>query len=495
MPTCKYRFNIGKTQAAEIARNKDKIRTKWLSGINVNQKKSFLRTEGFNIDRLCYEWFSRARSQNIPVSGSLVKAKAKEIAEQSGYNSFTASDGWLQKWRKRHNVSFKCISGEAADVNQEDVNQFLEKLPSMLLGYKPDDIYNADESGLFFRALPDKTLAFKSQKCTGGKLSKERLTLLFCVSMTGQKEELLVIGKAKRPRAFKNITTADLPAIWKSNKKAWMTRDIMTEWLLQLDKKMGYQKRKIVLFLDNAGSHPHDLHLKNVKQIFLPPNTTSICQPLDQGVIQNFKFHYRSLILKHTLSSMGGVDSASELSKSIDVLEALYFIKASWDKVTSSTIKNCFSKAGFKKGEINGSEFDPEDDLPLSVLVDLFRGIKQLVPSENQGVENFITIDKNVETEDGNVDIKSIIDLENENDDNTSETEDEVLVTGEDSSKINSYNEALNLVGILKRFARDDFVAFQHIKNLESHFQSRFLQQKFTRLRQTSIVSFFQTGN
>ena len=114
----------------------------------------------------------------------------------------------------------------------------------MLLGYQCEDVYNADESGLFFRALPDKTLALKSEKCSGGKLSKERLTVLFCASMTGQKEKLLVIGKSARPRALKNVSIKDLPVIWKSNKKAWMTREIMGEWLAELDRKMGIENRK-----------------------------------------------------------------------------------------------------------------------------------------------------------------------------------------------------------------------------------------------------------
>lgn len=109
----------------------------------------------------------------------------------------------------------------------------------------------------------------------------------------------MVIGKAARPRALKNVPLNRLPATWTSNKKAWMTRSIMTDWLLDMDKRMGFQKRKILLFLDNAGSHHRELNLKNIKIIFLPPNTTSVCQPLDQGIIQNFKFFYRRQILKH----------------------------------------------------------------------------------------------------------------------------------------------------------------------------------------------------
>ncbi|XP_050310349.1 tigger transposable element-derived protein 6-like [Anthonomus grandis grandis] len=157
------RFNIGKTQAAEIGKNKEDIRSKWQSGTNINQKKDFLKKEGFAIDKTCFEWFVKARSQNIPISGLLVKMKAKEIAITLGYNNFSASDGWLQKWRKRHSMSFKCISGEAAAVNQVNVSQFLEKLPSMLLGYKSEDLYNADESGLFFAHSPTKLYPLKEK--------------------------------------------------------------------------------------------------------------------------------------------------------------------------------------------------------------------------------------------------------------------------------------------------------------------------------------------
>lgn len=197
--------------------------------------------------------------------------------------------------------------------------------------------------------MPDKTLSLKGETCVGGKLSKDRLTILFCANMAGEKYDLIVIGKAARPRALKNVAIKDLPATWKSNKKAWMTQEIMSEWLLQFDWKMGIQKRQVLLFLDNACSHPRELKIKNVKIIFLPPNTTSVCQPLDQGIIQNFKFYYRHLILKHILTKIEDVQSLSELTKSINVLEALYFIKTAWDKLSSSTIKNCFGKARFKK--------------------------------------------------------------------------------------------------------------------------------------------------
>jgi hypothetical protein len=71
-----------------------------------------------------------------------------------------------------------------------------------------------------------------------------------------------------------------------------MNQDLMTDWLICFNRKMEMENRKIILFLYNATSHPNTLNLKNIKVIFLPPNTTSIYQPLDQGIIQNFRVHY-----------------------------------------------------------------------------------------------------------------------------------------------------------------------------------------------------------
>lgn len=86
------------------------------------------------------------------------------------------------------------------------VEQWFKQLPNILKDYEPDDIFNADETGLFFKCLPNKTFAFKKEKCYGGKLSKERITVMVCANSTGtNKLKLLVIGKPRKPRCFKNI--------------------------------------------------------------------------------------------------------------------------------------------------------------------------------------------------------------------------------------------------------------------------------------------------
>ena len=69
--------------------------------------------------------------------------------------------------------------------------------------YKANDIFNCDETGLFFKMMPKRTLAFKGEPCHRGKNNKERLSVLLCCN-ADRSEKLMpiVIGKSKKPRSF-----------------------------------------------------------------------------------------------------------------------------------------------------------------------------------------------------------------------------------------------------------------------------------------------------
>ena len=142
------------------------------------------------------------RMKNIPISGTILQTTALRYATDLGLTDFKGSDGCLRSFKSRHNIKFKTICGEGKDVNIETVENWKLKLPLMCHGFDKKDIYNADETGIFFKALPNKTLASSDDKCIGEKLSKERLTVLFCANGNGDKLKPLVIGKAKQPRSF-----------------------------------------------------------------------------------------------------------------------------------------------------------------------------------------------------------------------------------------------------------------------------------------------------
>ena len=80
------------------------------------------------------------------------------------------------------------------------------------------------------------------------------------------------------------------------------------------------------MLLDNATCHPH-LNLKNIKLIFLPPNTTSVTQPMDQGIIQALKLKFRKKQLRSILQKMEAdkeMTGPELMKKKPDVLQTIY---------------------------------------------------------------------------------------------------------------------------------------------------------------------------
>lgn len=156
------------------------------------------------------------------------------------------------------------------------------------------NIYNSDEFGLFFKALPKKTLNLKDEKCTGGKHSKIRITGLAAANMNGDKLPMIVIGKSQKPRCFKHIRK--LPCRYRGQNKSWMDSALFEEWVRELDHKFDTENRIVALIIDNCTAHLDIGGLKAIDLFFLPPNTTSVLQPMDQGVIRSLKAKYRTKV-------------------------------------------------------------------------------------------------------------------------------------------------------------------------------------------------------
>lgn len=170
-----------------------------------------------------------------------------------------------------------------------------------------------------------------------------------------------------------------------------MTSEIFTEWVKKLEKKMLRKKRKIALIVDNCPAHPKIAGLKAVELVFLPPNTTSKTQPMDQGIIQNLKVHYRKRVL---LKFIKAIDRGE--TPNINVLDALHLLSQAWNCVTSSTVSNCFRHAGFTQSDPvppaaeEDDDFDIEDSIPLARLRE--HGLNPDI------IQTFTTIDDDLET-------------------------------------------------------------------------------------------------
>jgi hypothetical protein len=84
--------------------------------------------------------------------------------------------------------------------------------------------------------------------------------------------------------------------MYQFNKSRWITGLIYKEYLQWLNNKIRGERQKVLLLLDNFSGHKLVVQLvggleglSNVRIVFLPPNTTSKWQPMDQGIIISFK--------------------------------------------------------------------------------------------------------------------------------------------------------------------------------------------------------------
>ncbi|XP_060577655.1 tigger transposable element-derived protein 6-like [Ruditapes philippinarum] len=335
-------------------------------------------------------------------------------------------------------------------------------------------------------------------------MSKERITVALCASAEGEKLKPIVIGKSENTRCFKNINKKDLLVHYYFNKKAWMTSNIYKDFLKNFNKKMKQQKRKVLLFVDNAPSHPDDNSLSNVLVKFLPPNTTSMTQPMDQGIIRAMKLKFRKRQMSHMVTNMDIFPtlSGSDLLKRTNVRDAIYWLSNSWNEVESSTIVKCFGKAGFKlhlqdKSDIEISvekladepTMDDDDDIPLSVIkisYDLF----------GCSFSDLVKIDDNVNTCDSqNIDWdKNANDLVKDlfkNEENKTDEDDD---GEEDCDKCNEEEvlttaEAVQMISKLKAYSLKK--GNPAILKLMSEAEEKLNNQICMTKKQTTMLDFF----
>ena len=97
--------DIPASTLSTILKNSDKILAAWEANREGQRKKMWLSPYN-DVEKAAYAWFVETRTtQNLPLSGPIIRAKARELADKMGINSFTASTGWFDRFRFR----FRCI--------------------------------------------------------------------------------------------------------------------------------------------------------------------------------------------------------------------------------------------------------------------------------------------------------------------------------------------------------------------------------------------------
>ena len=96
----------------------------------------------------------------LPLSDMILQQKGLEFAQKLHIeDEVKCGSGWVYRFKKRHGLQKIKYSGEANSAPLESLSEERLKLQRLLSGYNKEDIYNADETGLFFRMEPNQTLS------------------------------------------------------------------------------------------------------------------------------------------------------------------------------------------------------------------------------------------------------------------------------------------------------------------------------------------------
>ena len=357
------------------------------------------------LEELLFQIHQHWQHSSTVVQGSMIVKAAHrlwtELPDFQGLPEPHWSIGWLDGFKKRYTIKTRTMHGEGASV-PEEAEQEMQTIRNQVALYAAEDIYNMDETGLFWKATPDRSLA--TERIAGRKKDKARITIVTACNATGtDKLPLWIIGKSARPRPFgsNNRNLSLYPIIYRSNAKAWINTNICLEWFQSFANHTYRPGRTILLLWDNHSAHEAACkHLQAqqqatgqynwIKSMFLPANSTSRFQPLDQGIIKNFKAGYKNSLLEYIVhKTMAGERIM------IDLLQAVQWSSMAWNKVTMETISNCWRHSTIF-GPVYGPMLQPKYYNHLAVLAQQLEQLK--VIKHAMDIESFLNpIDETAE--------------------------------------------------------------------------------------------------
>ncbi|XP_024591404.1 CENPB DNA-binding domain-containing protein 1 [Neophocaena asiaeorientalis asiaeorientalis] len=315
------------------------------------------------MERLLRVWLEDQSQRNVPLSVTVIQEKAKSLfddlqreqGERSQTAKFSASKGWFVRFKERHCLPHFKMSSAAP--GKEDV--YPEILKSIIQEgeYTPQQVFNVDETGLYWKRMPERTFISVEEKAEPGfKSSKDRLMLLLGGNAAGDfKLKPLLVYHSENPKALEGYSKPNLPVIWRSNKKAWATRSIFHEWFTYffcpaIEKYCAQNNltNKALLILDNAPCHPVNLSdlSDNVRVEYLHDNTADSIQPMGQGVASTFKAHYLRRTFEHILEATDGDDTAEirEFWRKYSIMDAVDNIAIAWEELRPATMNTVWKK-------------------------------------------------------------------------------------------------------------------------------------------------------
>ncbi|XP_026576481.1 tigger transposable element-derived protein 1-like isoform X2 [Pseudonaja textilis] len=328
------------------------------------------------MEKLLLVWLNEKQLAGDSVSEAVIWEEARMIhynlrqkypSSSRESDEFKASREWFERFCKKNGIvrhgeaassDTAAAAAAAAEAFAKDFAKFVEAK-----GYVPQQVFNCDQTGLFWKKMPKRTYITQEEMAMPGhKPMKDRLTLLLCANASGDlKIKPLVVYQYENPREFKqhNVYKTRLPVMWRANTKGLVTRSLFLEWLheafvpaVREYLSNNHLPERCVLLMDNALAHPPSLvdlmdnEYNFIEVKFLPANTTPLLQPMDQEIIPIFK----KLYTKGLFTKCFNVTEETSLTLRefwkyhFNIVHCLSLIDKAWEDVTYWTLNSAWKK-------------------------------------------------------------------------------------------------------------------------------------------------------
>ena len=251
-------FNVTPKSIERVKLNEEDIKIRLHELRSMSAKKRKIGPNISILEKCLYKWYKQKRACGELVTIPILAEKAlifNGIINE--INNFKASEGWIQSFKDRLRIPKSAIQKDSVLIDKEGKKES-ERISKIIeeANYEPYQIYNADESGLYWNSLPGENV-----NADVFRTIKERITLMVCSNADGShKIPMFIIGKSKIPRGFKNAK--HLPFTYVTQKNAWMNNVLFIQWYTEVFLSTVYKHQaeknksyKIVLILDNARCH------------------------------------------------------------------------------------------------------------------------------------------------------------------------------------------------------------------------------------------------
>ena len=333
-----------------------------------------------DLDVPIFDWEQQMLQKKKVVTGEDIKRMALKIfsvlPQYHGVVPPKFSNGWLDSYKARCKSKGYYLLEASGAIDRIVSETEFDSIRKDLVRYgSEEDIYIMDETALFWKLSPESVL--KNGSPATVKSEKAMISIGLACNITGtHKLEPWFIGKAQTPRCFSRsaVQVDNLPIVWQSNGKAWVSGMVFAEYLSWFDSQMA--GRKVCLLVDDFSAHTAGIQfippkhldgLQNTRVHVLPPRYVPVSHPMVHGIVRSWKAHYRSRWLTYICHKY---DAGGDPMKSMNVLQAIRWGIAAWEDVTPTTIRNAWIVSNVVGREGRPIDEDQDEEWNNAVIKD-----------------------------------------------------------------------------------------------------------------------------